>query len=376
MLCPLAKILLLLQLVCSPWQNGGCHDALRTMIFIMEKIVKIGIFIHNGRKWRVLASLFVVALLFTFANASAQPATGTKVRAIDPPEPLVSADVDSIGNVAGLSQIEPIDVADEMKTEQIVQTNPAPPATTSRYRRPTPKERKIVDGAVETITVNGVSFNMVGVKGGSFTMGGTEEQAPDVEDDETPAHMVTLGDYSIGETEVTQELWEAIMGRNPSHNQGPQFPVECIRYIDCEAFFFKLNFLTNRNFRLPTEAEWEFAARGGNRATPTKYAGSDDFDSVAWYCNNSGNVTHEVKGKAPNELGLYDMSGNVDEWCNDSWEKYTEMPQTNPKFADSHDKKVRRGGGCLDFPTHLRVSDRRGCSSKMWNFDIGLRLAE
>ncbi|MBO4607875.1 MAG: SUMF1/EgtB/PvdO family nonheme iron enzyme [Prevotella sp.] len=236
---------------------------------------------------------------------------------------------------------------------------------------PAPKPVE-TDGTKETITVNGVSFRMVKVKGGSFVMGATDEQGSDAEIDEQPAHQVTVQDFLIGETEVTQELWEAVMGFNNSHYKGPQRPVESMRYVDCESFFFKLNFLTGRNFRLPTEAEWEYAARGGRKAIPTKYAGSDNYDEVAWYCNNSGNVSHDVKTKAPNELGLYDMSGNVDEWCSDVWASYDPAlkSHTDPKV------KVRRGGGFLDFAKHLRVSDRRSCSEQMWHNDIGLRLAE
>lgn len=162
------------------------------------------------------------------------------------------------------------------------------------------------------------------------------------------------------------------MNSNTSHHKGPKLPVESMRYVDCELFFFKLNFLTRRRFRLPTEEEWEFAARGGNKTLPTKYAGSDNYEDVAWYCNNSGNMTHEVKSKAPNELGLYDMSGNVDEWCANAWVSY------DPEQRNEADQtfRVRRGGGFLDFAKHLRVSDRRGCSEQMWHNDIGLRLAE
>ena len=225
----------------------------------------------------------------------------------------------------------------------------------------------------ETITVRGVSFNMVKVKGGTFTMGATEEQGAYAQENEFPAMEQTVDDYWIGETEVTQELWEAVMGYNPSFFKGSQLPVESIRYIDCEAFFFKLNFFTKRKFRLPTEAEWEFAARGGNNALTTVFAGGENIDSVAWFCNNSGNVTHDVKTKAPNELGIYDMSGNVDEWCMDTYHFYG---QATPSEGKDWAIRVKRGGGFLDFPTHLRVSDRRGSSELMWNKDIGIRLAE
>lgn len=226
---------------------------------------------------------------------------------------------------------------------------------------------------VETITVRGVSFNMVKVKGGTFTMGATEEQGGFAQENEFPATEQTVDDYWIGETEVTQELWEAVMGYNPSFFKGPQLPVECIRYVDCESFFFKLNFFSKHKFRLPTEAEWEYAARGGHNALVTKYAGGEDLDSVAWFCNNSGNVTHDVKTKAPNELGIYDMSGNVDEWCVDSYHFYG---QTAPSEGTDRVVRVKRGGGFLDFPAHLRVSDRRGSSELMWNKDVGLRLVE
>ncbi len=224
---------------------------------------------------------------------------------------------------------------------------------------------------VETFTVEGVTFNMVKVTGGTFSMGATEEQGEEAYDTEFPVHTVTLPDYYIGETEVTQELWEAMIGHNPSHFKGKNLPVECVRYIDIDLFLMKLEYYTGVRFRLPTEQEWEFAARGGNLSQRTKYAGSEDFDTVAWYCNNSGNRTHEVKGKAPNELGIYDMSGNVEEWCEDIWHPYTEdADEENDKNA-----KVSRGGGYLDFARHLRVSDRRRVPITIYNSDIGLRLA-
>lgn len=226
-------------------------------------------------------------------------------------------------------------------------------------------------GDIETFKVEGVTFRMIKVKGGSYIMGATEEQGAEACDDERPAHEVEVADFYIAETEVTQELWEAVMGYNPSHFKGAKLPVESIRYTDIDLFLMKLEFFTGKRFRLPEEAEWEYAARGGNRSQHTKYAGSNDFEAVAWYCNNSGNRSHDVATKAPNELGLYDMSGNVEEWCSDVWKPYAQGAdgETNEKV------KVRRGGGFLDFATHLRVSDRRGASYNIFNNDIGIRLA-
>ena len=156
---------------------------------------------------------------------------------------------------------------------------------------------------------------MIPVEGGTFTMGsninGSWSNA-------YPEHTVTLSDYSIGQTEVTQELWIAVMGNNPSHFKGdPQRPVERVTWDDCQSFINELNKLTGRHFKLPTEAQWEFAARGGNQSMGFTYSGSNNLNDVAWYENNSNNSTHPVATKTPNELGLYDMSGNVQEWCQD-----------------------------------------------------------
>ena len=153
----------------------------------------------------------------------------------------------------------------------------------------------------------------------------------DADDDERPVHSVTLSSYSIGETEVTQALWTAVMGSNPSNFKGNNLPVEKVSWNDCQTFIRKLNDLTGENFRLPTEAEWEFAARGGNRSRGYKYSGSDNLGDVAWYTDNSGDKTHAVKSKSPNELGIYDMSGNVWERCSDIFGDYHDSPQTNPK---------------------------------------------
>ena len=228
-----------------------------------------------------------------------------------------------------------------------------------------------------TITVNDVSFTMVAVKGGTFSMGATSEQGSDAEGDENPAHRVTLSDYYIGQTEVTQALWQTVMGSNPSNWKGGNLPVEKVSWNDCQQFISKLNQLTGRKFRLPTEAEWEYAARGGGKSRGYKYAGSNDIGSVAWYYGNSSSKTHPVKQKQANELGLYDMSGNVWEWCQDWYDKeyYGKSPSSNPCNNTSASYRVYRGGGWCNFAGRCRVSNRNNDNTDFRNGHLGLRLA-
>ena len=229
---------------------------------------------------------------------------------------------------------------------------------------------------IETFTVNGVAFKMVKVEGGTFQMGATSEQGSDAYYNEYPVHSVTLSDYYIGQTEVTQELWEAVMGSNPSYFKGDnQRPVENVSWNDCQEFIEKLNRLTGKNFRLPTEAEWEYAARGGNKSKGCKYSGSNDADAVAWYGGNSGSKTHPVAQKQVNESGLYDMSGNVWEWCQDWYGKDSSHSQSNPKGANTSSHRVLRGGSWNYFARNVRVSYRGGSAPDL-RFNIGgLRLA-
>ena len=227
----------------------------------------------------------------------------------------------------------------------------------------------------KTITVNRVSFDMIKVEGGTFTMGATSEQGGAAFDDEKPAHQVTLSDYYIGETEVTQALWQAVMGSNPSRFKGSSNPVESVSWNDCQEFIRKLNSLTGRTFRLPTEAEWEFAARGGNESKGYKYSGSNSIDNVAWYASNSSSETHAVKTKSPNELRIYDMSGNVREWCQDWCGSYSSNAQTNPRGPSSGSYyRVLRGGCWFNFAGHCRVSDRYANLPDYGNNHFGLRL--
>ena len=228
-----------------------------------------------------------------------------------------------------------------------------------------------------TFTVKGVSFTMIPVEGDTFTMGATSEQGSDAYESEKPAHRVTLSDYYIGETEVTQALWKAVMGKNPSSFNGDQRPVESVSWNDCQEFIKKLNNLTGQNFRLPTEAEWEYAARGGNKSKGYKYAGSNTIGDVAWYSSNSNNTTHSVKTKQANELGLYDMSGNVYEWCSDWYDSnyYSSSPTTNPTGPATGSLRVFRGGSWNYYAGYCRVSNRFIISPDSRDNRLGLRLA-
>ncbi len=236
-----------------------------------------------------------------------------------------------------------------------------------------------------TFTVADVQFNMVRVEGGTFTMGALPNELPEADSDESPAHQVTLSSYYIGETEVTQQLWKAVMGSTVQAADGDRHPMKNVSWDDCVQFVEKLSAMTGLPFTLPTEAQWEFAARGGLGSHNYLYAGSNNVDDVAWYSANSwdkgkgnpGFGNHEVATKAPNELGLYDMSGNVWEWCLDSYGKYTTEPQTDPKGIEGKKTsfKVNRGGSWDYIANSSRTSNRRNRTPDFRNFNLGLRLA-
>lgn len=256
-------------------------------------------------------------------------------------------------------------------------------------------------------TVNGVSFEMVAVKGGTFTMGATSEQGSDAYNCERPTHSVTLDDYYIGKFEVTQELWEAVMGSNPSSFKGSKLPVEQVSWYEAVEFCNRLSEERGRSpyysieksrkdpnnkneddalkwtvrvnpnadgFRLPTEAEWEYAARGGNRSKHYKYSGSSSINDVAWYNGNSGSETHAVGTKSPNELGIYDMSSNVWEWCHDWYGSYGSGSQTNPQGPSSGSHRVLRGGSWNDSARNCRVSLRYNFAPDFRIINGGFRL--
>ena len=233
-----------------------------------------------------------------------------------------------------------------------------------------------VTTADKTFTVEGVSFIMKEVVGGTFLMGAPPEDKDAFAYYAKPTHQVTLSDYYIGEAEVTQELWLVVMGKNPSRFKGSNLPVEKVSWNDCQKFICKLNKITGQKFRLPTEAEWEFAARGGNKSKNYIYSGSEgkNLRTVAWYGANSNRSTHAVKTKSPNELGIYDMSGNVCEWCNDWYGDYKSNALTNPVGPSSGSFRVLRGGGWNDH-NGLSVSARENWEPDFQNFETGLRLA-
>ena len=220
--------------------------------------------------------------------------------------------------------------------------------------------------------------NMVSVEGGTFLLGATAEQGDDAWDNEKPAHQVTVSSFSIGKYEVTQEEWEAVMGENPSFFKGDKKrPVESVTWDDCKKFIRKLNKLTGKKFRLPNEAEWEFAARGGNKnLEQTKYAGGTDIDAVAWHYDNSGDTTHPVGEKSPNALGLYDMSGNVREWCEDYYGPYDSSTQNDPKGPASGLDRVVRGGHFNNSANYCRVSYRNFWYPSDGGCNNGFRLAQ
>ena len=232
-----------------------------------------------------------------------------------------------------------------------------------------------LSGNTLTIPVkNGISIEMVKVEAGSFKMGAT----PEMENPyawEEPVHRVTLtNNYYIGKYEVTQALWQAVMGSNPSGFKGDNLPIEKVSWNNCQKFISKLNKLTGKSFRLPSEAEWEYAARGGNKSRGYLYSGSNAIGDVAWYEGNSSFMTHAVGTKQPNELGIYDMTGNVWEWCQDWYDSYSSSPQTNPTGAVSGSYRVDRGGSWNCLARSCRASCRDRCTPDYRNNSCGLRL--
>ena len=225
--------------------------------------------------------------------------------------------------------------------------------------------------------VNGVPFSMQRVEGGVFVMGGTREQHREATSTDLPAHTVALNAYYIGHTEVTQALWQTVMQEEPIMFEGynPNLPVTNVSWFDCQLFIHRLDSITNMKFRLPTEAEWEFAARGGNNSQEYRFAGSNIADSVGWILNNAGFHKHTVGKKVPNELGLYDMTGNVSEWCEDWYAPYELGTEPNPKGPNTGTEKIVRGSSFDNCAANCHISHRYLQSPTQTTNYCGLRLA-
>ena len=226
----------------------------------------------------------------------------------------------------------------------------------------------------KTFSVGGVQFNMVFVEGGTFTMGCIDSEDSVCNEDELPRHSVTLSSYYIGETEVTQALWKAVMYDNPSMFKGDSLPVENVTYDEILFFITVINQTTGSTFRLPTEAEWEYAARGGANSMGYHFSGSNNIDEVAWYKGNSKVTTHAVKTKKANELGIYDMSGNVREWCSDWKGSYGSAPLTDPTGPEYGGRRIYRGGSWFGEVDLCRVTCRTVTGNSPRSSGLGLRL--
>ena len=237
---------------------------------------------------------------------------------------------------------------------------------------------------VKTITVGDTKFDMVLVKASSFVMGATTEQMRYAQQGEYPSHHVTMPNFYIAKTEVTQGLWNAVMGENNSLTQslqwtdtlglGNDFPVYNVSSDDCQEFISKLNELTGLNFHLPTEAEWEYAARGGKNSNNYLFSGTNDASSVAWFVENSNFTCHQVATLDTNELGLYDMSGNVEEWCHDWYDAYSYDSQYDPWGPLTGWPRVIRGGAWNSASNYLRVSCRNYNYPDQRKSSYGFRL--
>ena len=285
--------------------------------------------------------------------------------------------VAAVSNAAAVSNSAAVSNANDVMQDNVsassTSSSSSQSATTTSGFSSTPS----LSSGGNTISIpvkNGITIDMVKVEAGTFMMGATSEmQNPLV--GEKPVHQVTLtNDYYIGKYEVTQALWKAVTGKNPSQFKGDDLPVEQVSWKDCQKFISKLNSMTGRKFRLPTEAEWEYAARGGKKSRGYQYSGSSTVSDVAWYDGNSGNKTHPVGTKQANELGIYDMTGNVWEWCQDWYGSYVSSSQTNPLGANSGSYHVYRGGGWSYDAKFCRSSYRSSFTPGYRGSILGLRL--
>lgn len=280
----------------------------------------------------------------------------------------------SFGIALYVFAIEPLFLSDDNQKETASTIESTQPTEGAPNIAPTTTQSEPAKSSNDQILAQ-IEANLVPINGGTFQMGATYEQLDYAMDREFPVHEVTVSNFKLSKYEVTQEQWEAVMGSNPSSDRGAKIPVNNVSWNDCKKFISKLNSLTGKSYRLPTEAEWEFVARGGNLGKNYLYSGSDNIDEIAWHKGNSGNKAHAVGQKRPNELGLYDMSGNVFEWCSDGFGNYGSGAQYNPKGSGSTSQHVGRGGGFNLGAKFCRVSGRTPGKSNYKDRSLGLRLA-
>ena len=258
---------------------------------------------------------------------------------------------------------------------------PSPKVTEQPTQAEQPHEEYFIE------TVLGLNMKMIYVEGGTFMMGASSGDS-DAKDWEKPAHQGILDSYYIAEFEVTQSQWKKIMvttvyqqrdkedSSNSMRGVGDNYPMYYVSYEEARRFCKELSLFTGRTYLLPTEAQWEFAARGGNKGknSDNKYSGSYSIDAVAWYDNNSNSSTHPVGQKRANQLGIYDMSGNVWEWCSDRFGSYSSDSQTNPTGPSSGPSRVLRGGGLSSDAGFSRISHRRTQYPSHRDSDSGFRV--
>ena len=326
-----------------------------------------------------LIGVFILAGLLTWLfmsgdiiGGSSDDISSTSADTVQKNDSVLVSETPVVAPVPGVDAVEDVEEIPQNQTDEASESN-HPEAIDNTQSTTTTVSGNYSSHASSSqrAVIDELLGNMVWVAGGTYTMGATSEQGSDAYSDEKPAHAETVGGFYLCKYEVTQKLWSAVMGSNPSNWKGDNLPVEMVSWDDCQEFINKLNELTNNKygFRLPTEAEWEYAARGGNRSRGYKYSGSDNVGSVAWYNGNSGSRTHAVGGKSPNELGLYDMSGNVWEWTASKWCDDYNSPR-NSSY------RVLRGGSWNSIGARsCRVSYRGRYNPGYRASSGGLRLA-
>lgn len=326
-----------------------------------------------------LIGVFILAGLLTWLfmsgdiiGGSSDDISSTSADTVQKNDSVLVSETPVVAPVPGVDAVEDVEEISQNQTDEASESNhPEAIDNTQSTTATVSGNYSSHASSSQRAAIDELLGNMVWVAGGTYTMGATSEQGSDAYSDEKPAHAETVGGFYLCKYEVTQKLWSAVLGSNPSNWKGDNLPVEMVSWDDCQEFINKLNELTNNKygFRLPTEAEWEYAARGGNRSRGYKYSGSDNVGSVAWYNGNSGSRTQAVGGKSPNELGLYDMSGNVWEWTASKWcDDYNNPRNSSPR--------VLRGGSWDSIGARsCRVSYRGRYDPGYRASSGGLRLA-